>query len=78
MQYIILKQLLDFLGMSAALGFGGLLYGVAVVRDLKTILKATNDSAILSKQNDLVALKKLCEFIELHATIKELSDTNYI
>lgn len=72
-QYIALQRWFVFLGKFAMLAIGGLLFGITFVRDMKTVLKSTNDSAIIDKQNKLQALKKFQEFVEIHAIVKELS-----
>lgn len=68
-----LQRLLSFFGLAATLGIGALIFGVNLIRDMKTILKSTNDNATAGEQNKLEALEKLYEFIELHAMVKELS-----
>lgn len=70
---ISLQHLLSLLGLAAILGIAGLEFGIAMVRDMKMVLKSTNDNAIAGGQSKLQALKKLNEFIELHAMAKELS-----
>lgn len=44
-----------------------------LVSDMKAVLKSTNDNALAGKQNKEQAIKKLNEFIEMHAVAKELS-----
>lgn len=46
---------------------------MTVVRDMKMVLKSTNDNAVAGEKYKLQALKKLKEFIEFHAIMKELS-----
>lgn len=72
-QYIALKRFFEFIGFGATLGIAGVFNGMAFVHDMKTVLKLTNSSAIAGEQNDLVALKRLHEFIAFHAMLKELS-----
>lgn len=73
-QYISLQRLLGFLGLASSFGIGGLLFGITVVRDMKSVLKLTNESTISHEENKSEVLKKLYEFIEIHAMVKELSD----
>lgn len=69
--------MLAFLGMAANCGVAGLLYGIALVRDMKIVLKSTNESAMTGEQNKLHTSQKLYEFINIHAMVKELSvDSN--
>lgn len=72
-QYVSMQRFLSFLGMGAAIGIGSLLFGIVILRDMKMVLKSTNDNAISGEQNKLEALKKLSEFIGIHAMAKELS-----
>lgn len=72
--YIALQRILGFFGLAVALLIGGFLYGIAIVYDMKTVLKSTNDNGIAGEPNKLQTLKKLNEFIGLHAMMKELSD----
>lgn len=65
-------------GVSAALVLEALLIVIVVVRDMKTVLKSTNDNAITGDRNKLKVLKTLKEFIELHAMLKKLSVHNYL
>lgn len=62
--------------MGVSFGIEALLIGIALVHDTRTVLQSTNDSAIVGDQNELETPKKLHEFIELHATLKELSVTH--
>lgn len=55
------------------IGIGSLLFVITVVRDMKMLLKSANERAIAGKQNQSQALKKLHEFIKIHAMLKELS-----
>lgn len=50
-QYISLQRFLSFLGLAATLGIRGLLFGMNLIRDMKTILKSTNDNALAGEQN---------------------------
>lgn len=72
-QYISLQRFLAFLGLGATLGIAGLVFGMNWVSDMKAVLKSTNDNALAGKQNKEQAIKKLNEFIEMHAVAKELS-----
>lgn len=44
-----------------------------LIRDMKRVLKEANENALTGDQNKEQALKKLNEFVELHAMVKELS-----
>lgn len=70
-QYISMQRLCNLAGLGATFGIGGLLFGIAIIRDLKIVLKSINDSAIDGERSKLEALKRLNEFIELHSMVKE-------
>lgn len=70
-----LQNFFEFYGAIAAIGVGALLLGIAIFRDMKKVLKLINDNVLAGKQNKNQMLKKLKEFIELHAVIKQLSVT---
>lgn len=72
-QGIGLQHICSFFGVTAALGAGGVLFGIAIVDDMKHVLKSTNDSVILSERH--ITFVKFYEFIELHSIAKELSNT---
>lgn len=72
--YISLQQICGFLGLGATLGVGALLLGITTIRDMKIVLKSTNNNAIAGEENKVQALKKLNEFIEIHGMVKELSE----
>lgn len=72
-QYISLRRMLGLLELFVMFGIGSLLFVITVVRDMKMILKSANERAIAGKQNQSQALKKLHEFIKIHAMLKELS-----
>lgn len=72
-QYVSLQRFLAFLGLGATLGIAGLVFGINLIRDMKAVLKSINDYAVAGEHNKKQALKKLNEFIEMHAMVKELS-----
>lgn len=76
--FAAVQQLFAVFGVSAALVLEALLIVIVVVRDMKTVLKSTNDNAITGDRNKLKVLKTLKEFIELHAMLKKLSVHNYL
>lgn len=69
-----LQRFLGFLGLGATLGIASLVFGMNLVSDMKAVLKSTNDNVLAGEQNKEQILKKLTEFIELHAMAKELSE----
>lgn len=73
-QYTILQKILNFFGVTASLGVCGLLFGIAIVSDMRIVLKSLNDCAIAVERDDLQTLKHFLTFIELHSLTKELSD----
>lgn len=77
MSFAAFQQLFAYLGLMAAFGIGNLLLGIAILRDMKHVLKSTNDNAIFGNQNKLRALENLKEFIKLHGKAKELSVIHY-
>lgn len=58
-------------GISAAAGVAGLIFGVALFKDLQVILKETNNCIVNDESNAIV---QLCDFVDLHSSVIQLSD----
>lgn len=62
-----------FIRCLAAFGAGAALLGIALIKDMKGILTAVNDNAIIDK-NHAKCFNQFCQLIEMLSMIKQLSD----
>lgn len=72
LQYTANVYFFPFAACLVAYALGILLHVLSVATDIKTDLKMINENAKI-KQNRLMTLERLFEFIEFHSKLKELS-----
>lgn len=73
LQYYLTKNIILFVATVISSLVGNFFIGKAFANDMTNDLKLINDS-VKVKTNRMQAIKQLCEFIEFHSTVKELSN----
>lgn len=72
LQYVMGTYTFMFLASLAGFGFGGFLFLITAIRDIKSNLKSMNVNAKI-KTNRSNIFKQLFDFIQTHSTLKQLS-----
>lgn len=64
-----------FISNLLTLGFGSFLFAMATIKDVKNVLRSINTQCTegKSKEEQIQALHQVREFVQMHASMKQLS-----
>lgn len=77
LQYIMIMYMFFVISSMLSLGIGAFMFSVKAVDDVKMCMKSVNECAIV-KGKQSKAFKRIAGYIQLHAYLKQLSESFFL